>query len=130
MSIPETFYFDKAGQVEEPSTIKRLFLALIIALVALLAFGVGRLSGEGRRGGVEIKMEPVPGDQASQTSQAASPVLAPQSLGDVGVYASSKGTKYYFSTCKSSILAANKITFASPAQAEAAGYTLATGCHQ
>jgi hypothetical protein len=46
------------------------------------------------------------------------------------VYASSKGTKYYYPNCKSTILEANKITFASALIAEKAGYTLATNCQK
>ncbi len=44
------------------------------------------------------------------------------------IYASSKGSKYYFPNCKSSIKEENKIYFNSEIEAENAGYSLAKTC--
>lgn len=44
------------------------------------------------------------------------------------IYASRRGTKYYFYNCKSSIKEANKIYFDSEEEAQKAGYTLAKAC--
>ena len=44
-------------------------------------------------------------------------------------YASSKGSKYYFSNCKSSIKQENKIYFDSEDEAKNAGYSLSKSCN-
>lgn len=44
------------------------------------------------------------------------------------IYASSRGTKYYFYNCKSTIKESNKIYFESEVEAKSAGYTLAKAC--
>lgn len=44
------------------------------------------------------------------------------------IYASRRGSKYYFYNCKSSIKETNKIYFDSEAAAQKAGYTLAKTC--
>jgi len=44
------------------------------------------------------------------------------------IYASRRGSKYYFYNCKSSIKESNKIFFDSEGQAQKAGYTLAKTC--
>lgn len=44
------------------------------------------------------------------------------------IYASSRGTKYYFYNCKSSIKESNKIYFETELEAIQAGYSLAKAC--
>lgn len=44
------------------------------------------------------------------------------------VYASSKGSKYYLSNCKSSIKEENKVYFDTEAEAQNAGYQLSKSC--
>lgn len=44
------------------------------------------------------------------------------------IYASSKGSKYYFPNCKSSIKEENKIYFNKEVEAQNAGYFLAKSC--
>jgi hypothetical protein len=109
---------------------------MIIVLVTLLAFGLGRLSGQGSRAGVSINYAPdelksasmdAQGSSASQVS-AVGASLPTATLESVS--ASSKGTKYYYANCKNTISAANKIIFTSAAEAEKAGYTLAANCHR
>jgi hypothetical protein len=113
MSIPESVPIGKLV----PEALKPYSMSLLIALIALLSFGIGRLTAEKGTGvriiypdGVE-KVEAV-------------------SVSDSSVYASSRGTRYYYAHCKSTVSEANKITFATSALAEAAGYTLAANCTQ
>ena len=47
---------------------------------------------------------------------------------DSKVYASIKGSKYYFSNCKSSIKEENKIYFKGEIEAQNAGYSLSKTC--
>lgn len=44
------------------------------------------------------------------------------------IYASKRGTKYYYWNCKASIKEANKIYFETDASAQKAGYTLSKTC--
>lgn len=50
------------------------------------------------------------------------------SLKDRFIYASKRGTKYYYYNCKSSIKEENKIYFNTEESAISAGYTLAKTC--
>ena len=115
----ETVDFDKDGNVVRFSPLRRLFLVLVIVLVALLSFGIGRLSGEGDRKPVSI--QGVALDKSVNNSASAI-------LGVHGVFASSKGKKYYYPGCSNTISEANKVTFATAEMAESAGYTLASNC--
>jgi hypothetical protein len=109
--------------------LRRFFLALVIVLVALAAFGIGRLSGQGSHtGGVSIEYDPNLLSGSSTAPAAVIQAAAPAQSGQVS--ASSKGTKYYYANCKSTVSAANKITFSSASEAERAGYTLAANCHK
>jgi hypothetical protein len=59
MSIPETISFDKTGEVERgPSLVRKLFLSLVIILVAVLSFGIGRLTSAPAGQGIRIEMDP------------------------------------------------------------------------
>lgn len=124
MNIHETFHFDKEGEVIKYPRFRKYFLTIILILVAILAFGVGRLTGESREG---VKI--ITNDQDLMTK--AQLDLKPSDLGastENSVFASSQGTKYYYSHCKSTVSEKNKVTFASALMAEKAGYALATNC--
>lgn len=122
MSIPETVAFDKDGR----GLIRRLFLALIIILVAALSFGAGRLTGEGRGRPVRIEFNEALGASAPVTQTAAASAALPTE----GVVASKAGSKYHYPSCPGAkqIKEANRISFVSARAAEAAGYTLASNC--
>jgi hypothetical protein len=122
MSIPETFHFDNTGEVVRYPSARRYFLASVIILVALLSFGIGRLTGTDRAG-VSVNYDP----SLLETDKLAGTPIG-DSKGLPSVYASSQGTKYYYTHCGSSISEKNKVTFATAALAEAAGYTLAKNC--
>lgn len=125
MSIHETIEFDNSGEPVRNPIFRKVFLPLTVLLVGLLGYGLGRLENSYKRPAMEIKYDPSAVESAlpKEGNQ-------PSATTATGVYASSKGTKYYYSGCKSTIAAANKITFADSATAEAAGYTLASGCRK
>ncbi|MDO8424290.1 MAG: hypothetical protein Q7S54_01620, partial [bacterium] len=58
MNISEEVSFDKEGHVERFPLFRKLFLALVIILVAALSFGIGRLSVAGDREPVRIEYDP------------------------------------------------------------------------
>lgn len=134
MNIAETIGFDKDGEPlpggwlgKGRELVRKLFIALVILLVALLSFGIGRLTGS--RGGESVKIEYDPSLSAAavsitQTNTSAAPVAVGS------VVASKSGSKYHYPSCPGAkqIKEANKITFQSAQAAEAAGYTLAANC--
>lgn len=130
MSLTEEVEFSKEGRIERFPWAKKFFLSLVVILVALLSFGLGRLSGTGNRESIRIEYDPA---LTSLTSQTASVIksspISPTSQNE-GVIASKNGKKYHYLHCPGAkqISEANKIVFSSPAAAEASGYTLATNC--
>ena len=106
---------------------QKLFLSIIIILVSLLSFGIGRLSIVGKREPIKIEYDPLIVGQvpSSNIKQSAAVINAA-----VGVVVSKNGSKYHYSHCPGAkqIKEKNKIAFNSPEAAEAAGYTLASNC--
>lgn len=142
---PETISYDENGQVSSSSVIKKHFLALLFVLVAVLSFGIGRLSATKPTSGISIKYDPsissyqgnssvkTKGNSVLKTGGSAAVVKSVQTEASQvnsgsEVFASSKGKRYYYPGCKSTIVEKNKITFATKEMAESAGYTLASGC--
>lgn len=99
---------------------KDLILVMVIILVALISFGLGRLSKIGeRKTPITIetlnKVEPLSNQGSTLT----------------GNYVASKnGTKYHYPWCAGaqSIKEENKIYFSSEEEARKAGYTPASNC--
>lgn len=122
MNITELVSYDKDGRIERWPLFQKLFLSLVIILVALLSFGIGRLTVAGN--GEPIRVEYDPTISNSQTADVISAV------GETSVVASKNGSKYHFLHCPGAkqIKEENKIVFATPAAAEAAGFTLAANC--
>ena len=89
----------------------------VLVLASLFSFGLGYLAGldaGNSEQGVEVRrVEIQPSVTAGQ-----------------GIVASKSGTRYYFTSCSgmSRITEANRVWFATVAEAESAGYTLATNC--
>ena len=126
-----TFTFDKEGHIERFPIFRKLFLTLVIILVALLSFGLGRLSIVGKGEPVKIEYDASISNSASAVK--ALPSVANSQLkieNSESVVASKNGSKYHYLHCPGAkqIREANKITFATPSAAEAAGYTLASNC--
>ncbi len=109
------------------------YTGVIIVLVGLSAFGLGRLSILENRhtpivveNSIENAVQSTLATTDTATKQTASVV---QSLPQGGkLVASKSGTKYYFPWCASNIAEKNKIWFNSEAEAKAKGYEPAANC--
>ena len=110
---------------------KNTFLTALMIIVALISFGMGRLSGlETARKNVEIDFPKGQEASAFLGTFATTTPKAP-SVKTSGVYVASKnGTKYYLPSCASSkrISVTNRIWFDTKAEAETAGYSPAANC--
>ncbi|MBI2065770.1 MAG: hypothetical protein HYT68_01735 [Candidatus Zambryskibacteria bacterium] len=131
MSLSEIVSYDKDGQVERFPLFRKLFLSLVIILVALLSFGIGRLSVVGNREPVRIEYDPEISNSQFPISNQASIINALTNIeNSTSVVVSKNGARYHYPHCAGAkqIKEENKIVFSSPAAAEAAGYTLAANC--
>ena len=138
MNISETVSYDKDGEIEHFSLFQKLFLSLVIILVASLSFGIGRLSVVGNREPVRIEYDQslvqdsvsLPASQQVSSSASAAKAISSQTAGTVEVVVSKNGSRYHYLHCSGAkqIKEENKIVFGSSAAAEAAGYTLALNC--
>lgn len=103
-----------------------VYFSLLLILVAVVAFGLGKSSG----GTVAAAPEQVRVEYTPLVAGAAA--SNPTSLTQTGseVVASKNGTKYHLPSCPGAaqIAEQNLITFASEADAKAAGYTPAANC--
>ena len=130
--------FDERGEIVSPLWQRQLYLAIVIILVASLSFGIGRITVLTNREPIKIEYDPSVSNAQflisnfqsiiNEDSLKNEKLKIENSFNTASVYASSKGTRYYFTHCKSSVSEKNKITFDSEATAEAAGYTLALNC--
>lgn len=136
MSLSEIVSFDKEGRatstpfwrVSLQERLRPLFLALVIILTALLAFGLGRLSRGGAGEAVRIEYNPLPtANNLPPTTASAASARVPRAGEVVG---SRSGSKYHYPSCPGAkqIKEENKIYFPSAEEAEKAGYTLAANC--
>lgn len=138
MSISETVSFDKTGRIERFPLFRKLFLSITIVLVAILSFGIGRLSVVGNREPIKVEYDSEIFNSQSVTANQATAVSAVKNIENTGaqtenstsVVTSKNGRKYHFLYCPGAkqIKEENKIIFSSPVDAEAAGYTLAANC--
>jgi hypothetical protein len=93
----------------------------ILVLSSSASFGLGFLAGQGSGSGGAAP-------SSAEPSLTSLPEAAPDAAGQV--VASKNGTKYYLPECAGAdrIAPANKVWFASPAAALAAGYAPAVNC--
>lgn len=109
------------------------FTGLVLILVALLAFGLGRLSAH------YSPTEPVefvtnnntdPIRSTEQKSSTANNIDNNKNVLSQEVVASKEGSKYHYPWCPGAkqIKAGNKVSFPTSAAARAAGYTPAGNC--
>lgn len=116
----------------------RVFIALVIILVGIGSFGLGRLSRiEAGRSGISIEAPAAVANALNSQNETSKGNLGAgnddfsQTTEIIGqVVASKNGTKYHFPWCSGakSISAANKIYFNSVEEARRAGYTPAANC--
>ena len=130
MNITETVSYDKDGRIERFPLFRKLFLSLVIILVASLSFGIGRLTVVGKREPVKIEYDPALTESATPSVSQTASVIKAVDNENTSVVVSKNGTKYHYLHCSGAkqIKEENKIVFATPAAAEAAGYTLAANC--
>lgn len=105
-----------------------IFTALIIILVALSSFGLGRLSGTAA-GRAPVRIE-TGGGLSSATGESLSEAGSEMSPMQGGFVASKNGTAYHFPWCSGAlrIKEENKIWFETREAAAAAGYRPAKNC--
>jgi hypothetical protein len=116
-------------------------MATLLILVSVASFGLGRQSiidsepieTLGNKSSVIMTEFVKPASNLAPKPQSISVVTESVSedvIAEGGVVASKSGTKYHLPTCSGakSIKPENLITFATPAEAEAAGYTPAANC--
>lgn len=124
-----------------------IFMALLLILVAIVSFGLGRQSvkvpnsenSSTQSAGVvftespfkQVKTDPASVDNSTESTGDKSSTKDFNDVKEVGkVVASKSGTKYHLLTCPGAkqIKEANKIYFDTVEQAKAAGYSPAANC--
>lgn len=130
------------GLIAEEDT-SRYYIGVVIVLVGLSSFGLGRLSAidDARESvviedmsGNEVQGAPMaigvatPSNSSSQTASVVSSVASEPLPASGKLVASKNGTKYYFPWCASNIAEKNKIWFNSEAEARARGLLPAANC--
>ena len=119
---------EKIKQFIESNKVKDIMVVLIVILVGLGSFELGRLSKGGSEG---LKIEYGQGGQGASTVSATSPQNGSISATGKNYFASSKGKKYYPLGCAAgqNLKMENRIYFSTTADAEKAGYTLSSSCN-
>jgi hypothetical protein len=116
---------------------KDILIVIIIVLVGLGSFELGRLSKENSSSGVKIEYPNQDGNQGAsailsenflQTTTKISPTI--QSSAGKNFFASSRGSKYYTISCSAgkTIKQENRIYFTTGEEAQQAGYALSSSC--
>mgnify|MGYP003394005457 FL=1 len=139
MNIPETVSLDKDGEVVRFPLFRKLFLSIVIILVAVLSFSMGKLSvvvGDREPIKIEYDQSLIEDSVSLAPAKAINTATVVNAVKEVTpatsqtVVVSKNGEKYHYLHCSGAkqIKEENKITFASPNLAESAGYTLAANC--
>ncbi len=109
-----------------------LLLPLVVSLVALGAFGLGRLSAQGdtKEAFRVIYPEAQAAKPLANTAAVFAAAPAPVAAGEGAYVASKNGSKYYLTTCSGAnrIKKENRVYFVSAHDAAAAGYEPAAQC--
>lgn len=107
-------------------------LPLVVCLVALGAFGLGRLSALEQKGELRVLSPALAPAEPMESMAAVAGAGTPSSAkATEGSYVASKnGSKYYLVTCSSAgrIKQENRVYFVSAGEAQAAGYEPAANC--
>jgi len=124
---------EKIKQFIESEKGKDILVVIIVILVGLGSFELGRLSKENGSEGIKIEY----GDQYQGTSQTANAISAVPDVGRLETnssgktfFASSRGSKYYSTSCSAgkTIKQENRVWFTTGEEAERAGYALSSSC--
>jgi len=118
---------------------KDILIVIIVILVGLGSFELGRLSKENSSSGLKILPAAMAGEYSDQAGNVLSVTenteISPinQNSNSTGktFFASSRGSKYYTVSCSAgkTIKQENRVYFRTGEEAEAAGYTLSSSCN-
>ena len=126
-------FFNKTIQGEKG---KDILVIIIVILVGLGSFELGRLSKENGSSGIKIEYPnqnlPQGAEQAASVISASNKTPAVQNSNSARktFFASSRGSKYYTISCSAgkTIKQENRVYFATGEEAQQAGYTLSSSC--
>ncbi len=111
-----------------------VFIVIIMILLGLSAFGLGRLSALEKGSDSKVGFQNIYSTSTGNVSNLATVKLAdtlPKTIeqdAPTRVFASKTGKRYYYSWCSSQVKEENKVWFDTEGAAEASGLTLATNC--
>ncbi len=117
---------EKIKQFLKSDTGKDVLTVIIVILVGLGSFGLGRLSKEPKNEGLRVEYT---NNEASIIKSTNMPKSTLKQTSNT-FFASSKGTKYYSLTCSGgkTIKQENRVYFDTREEAESAGYELSASC--
>lgn len=117
---------EKIKHFVESNTGKDILTVIIIILVGLGSFGLGRLSKEPKKDGLRVEYA---GDGANVIKAINEPKSA-LNQNNGAFFASNKGSKYYSLGCSAgkTIKQENRVYFDTREEAEKAGYALSSSC--
>lgn len=123
---------EKIKHFMESDNGKDILTVIIVILVGLGSFGIGRLSKETSSAGIKIEYP----DQQANALESVNSVIKVSSTNNSSqktsqnYFASKRGQKYYSIGCSAgkTIKEENRIYFSSAAEAELKGYSLSTSC--
>ncbi len=124
---------EKIKQFIEGEKGKDILVVIIVILVGLGSFELGRLSKENGSSGIKIEYSDQSlmraGNQPASVISAAEYNSNRNSAGK-NFFASSRGSKYYTISCSAgkTIKQENRLYFATAEEAERAGYTASSSC--
>lgn len=115
---------EMSGKIKAVLSDRDSFVSVVLVLVALTSFGLGRQSM------MRAEAPMVPQGATAAADRIEDEALAPAELPTTHYVASKNGQVYHLPHCSGAknISEANKITFATKAEAEAAGYRPAQNC--
>jgi len=110
---------------------KNILIVIIVILVGLSSFELGRLSKENSSSGVKIEypnQSVILSENALQANTGVSSIIS--NSNSKTFFASNRGEKYYSIGCSGgkTIKQENRVYFATKEDAERAGYTLSSSC--
>jgi hypothetical protein len=122
---------EKIKQFIESEAGKNFLIIIMVVLVGLGAFELGRLSKENKGSGIEITYPALEANVISSVNQSTQSISQPKPvIKTTSYFASNRGSKYYPVGCSAggTIKQENRIYFSTRAEAEQAGYVLSSSC--
>ena len=123
---------EKIKQFIDSDKGKDILVVIIVILVGLGSFELGRLSKENGSSGVKIQYNDQNTAQPEKLTEMSAKITNTSTATVIGknFFASSRGSKYYSTSCSAgkNIKEANRIYFTTGEEAEAAGYALSSAC--